>query len=196
MLKAAEREIAEITTTLVINNITREKLRYIAVDDLITVNKNINDEITDIDFKLDVAYDMLLDLRADLDIVVYALKDGVLPFKNMSVINDNLIIKIPFYTYTQNPILMNLGPKIHAQVNLLQTMRGSIDTKISSYGINSVLISLYLNLYITQTITLPTNRENTHTDFEILLASRVIQGKVPSFYAGKYETNSGLIHIE
>jgi len=195
MLDAAEREIYNITSWLVINNITREKLRYIAIDDIIIVNKNNQGEVTDIDFRLDVVYEMLLDLRTDLDRAAIEFKLGDVP-ENSIVLNDNLIIKVPFYAYTNNPLLMNLGPRISFKVNLLEVIRGEVITTVSDYGINTILINVFLNLYVTQSVILPMGREVTDIDFEILIASRVIQGRVPSFFAGGFESHSGIINLE
>ena len=195
MLEAAERELYEITSMIIINNITREKLNHVALEDIIVVNKNQNEEVTDIDFRLDMAYEMLLYLRQDLDRAAFAVKDGEVP-DNASVVNDNLIIKIPFYAYTNNPLLMNLGPRVPVKVNLLEVIRGEIITTVSDYGINTILVNVWLNLYVSQSIILPTGREVTNIDFEILIASRIIQGQIPNFFPGMIERQSGIINLE
>lgn len=195
LLTTAEKELKEVTVLIVGSNISKERLSRIGVEDLIIANKNSKEEITDIDFKLDVAYEMLLELKDALDVAVLAVKQGNISTKT-HVINDNLVLKIPFYAYTNNPLLMNLGPKIYLGIQMIEYIRGSVTTKVTSYGINSVLIDLYLNLQITESILLPTNRESIVLDYEILLASKVIQGKVPNFYPGTYEMNSGEINIE
>ena len=195
MLKSAEKELEEITTMIIVRNIARDNLPKVAIEDIIIVNKNNSDEITDIDFKLDVAYDMFFDLKTKVDSEVFNTKKGIIP-TNASIINDNLIIKVPFYAFTNNPLLMNLGPKIHIMVNLIETSRGSITTEVSAYGINTVLIEVYLNLIITESIILPTKREVITLEFNILLASKVIQGKVPSLYTGKKISESPIFNLE
>jgi len=195
MLLAAEKELKEISTMIIVNNISRENLPKVSVDDIIVANKNANDEITDIDFKLDLAYDMFFDLKAKVDNEIFNVKKGIIP-TNASIINDNLIIKVPFYAFTDNPLLMNLGPKLHFKVNMIETSRGSITTEVSAYGINTVLIDCYLNLTITQSIILPTGREVVSLEFNLLLASKVVQGKVPSLYTGKYQANSPIFNLD
>ena len=195
ILVAAEKELKEITQIVVGNAISKDTLPKVAVDDIIIANKNRNDEITDIDFKLDVAYDMMFELKGNLDLIVLAIKNGEITTKT-TAINDRLIIKVPFYAYTNNPFLMNLGPKIHLQINMIEVVRGSVSTEVKNYGINSVLISVYLNIFISESILFPTNREAINLDYNILLASKVVQGKVPSLYTGKYETTSEIINVE
>ena len=194
MLTAAERELYEITSMIVVNNITREKLNHVALDEIIVVNLNPAGEVIDIDFRLDLAYEMLINLREDLDRAAFALKAGEVP-PGTAVINDELIIKVPFYAYTNNLLLMSLGPSIPVQVNLLEVIRGEISTSVSDYGINTVLIRVFLNLYITQSIILPIGREIMNIDFEILIASRVIQGRVPNLFPGQFGSNSGMINL-
>lgn len=195
MLEAAERELYEITSMIIVNNITREKLNHIAMEDIIVVNRNRNEEVTDIEFRLDMAYEMLINLREDLDRAAFAVKDGEIP-DNATVINDNLIIKVPFYAYTNNPLLMNLGPRVPLKVNLLEVIRGEIITTVSDYGINTILVNVWLNLYVSQSIILPVGREVTNIDFEILIASRIIQGQVPDFFPGGFQRQSGIINLE
>ena len=195
MLEAAERELYEITSMIIVNNITREKLRHVAIDDIIIVNKNNHGEVTDIDFNLDLAYEMLINLREDLDRAAFAVKAGEVP-EGTAVVNDGLIIKVPFYSYTNNPLLMSLGPRIPIRVNLLEVIRGEIYTTVSDYGINTILVRVFLNLYVTQSIILPVGREVSNIDFEILIASRIIQGRIPNLFPGHFGSNSGIINLE
>lgn len=195
LLTAAEKELREITTLIVNSYINQERLSRIGVEDLIIARRNQAEEITDIDFKLDIAYEMFLELKDILDLAVLDIKNGKIKL-DTTVVNDRLIIKVPFYSYTNNPLLMNLGPDIYVKVNLIEHVRGSITTEVTSYGINTALVNLYLNLFVTESILFPVNRENIVIEYNILLASKVIQGKVPSFYTGKYETSSDIINLE
>ena len=195
MLEAAERELYEITSMIIVNNITREKLRHVAIDDIIIVNKNNVGEVTDIDFNLDLAYEMLINLREDLDRAAFAVKAGEIP-PGTAVVNEGLIINVPFYAYTNNPLLMSLGPRIPIRVNLLEVIRGEIYTTVSDYGINTILVRVFLNLYVTQSIILPVGREVSNIDFEILLASRIIQGRIPNLFPSQFGSASGIIYLE
>jgi len=195
VLLVAERELKEISQLTIGNNISREDLPKVSVDEIIIAHRDQNNEITDIDFKLDVAYDMMFALKGKLDLIVADLQAGKLTTKT-TVIGDNLVIKVPFYSYTNNILLTNLGPKIYLKIELLELVRGSVTTKVTSYGINTSLVNVYLNLFITESIVFPTNRENIVLEYELLLASKVIQGKVPSLYTGKYEASSDIINID
>ena len=194
IIMAAERELTEMSQLIIGSKMTRDKFSMVGIDDIIVANRNRDDEIIDIDFKLDVAYDMMLSLRDELDKAVADLKQGKVT-KNSIMIKDNLVVKVPFYTYTNNALLMNLGPKMHIEVNILEILRGAVRTEVKSYGINSVLINVYLDYWLTQSILFPANRENIVVEYELLVASKVVQGKVPSLYTGRYEQSSEILNI-
>lgn len=195
ILETAIKEIKEVTINIVTKNLTKEKLKEITTEDLITIKKNSNDEITDVDFKLDKAYETLIDIKSNIETEVINLKKGIVP-ANTEVIGDNLIVKVPYYSYTRNSLLMNLGPKIYIKVNLLENVIGDVYTRISSYGINTVLINLYIKFYITQSLLYPVKNDKIELEFEVLVASKVIQGKIPSFYNGVLENSSALINVK
>ncbi len=195
IIETAIKEIKEVTINIVTKNLTKEKLKEITAEDLITIKKNSNDEITDVDFKLDKAYETLIDIKSNIETEVINLKKGIVP-ANTEVIGDNLIVKVPYYSYTRNSLLMNLGPKIYIKVNLLENVIGDVYTRISSYGINTVLINLYIKFYLTQSLLYPVKNDKIELEFEVLVASKVIQGKIPSFYNGVLENSSALINVK
>ncbi len=190
--QTAKRELKEITTDLFIKNLTREKLKEITVEKLIIVNKNKDDEITDIDFKLDKAYEVLLDVKGKLEQEIKDLKNKPLPASAVAI-QDNLVLKVPYYVASNNLLLMNLGPKIYVKINLLENVIGDVYTKVTSYGINTLLINLYIKIYITQSLLYPVKSETIESNFEVLVATKIIQGKIPSFYNGVLENSTGLL---
>lgn len=195
LIASTKKEIEEITINIVTKNLAKEKLKQITAEDLIIIIKNDKDEITDVDFKLDKAYKALIDIKDDIEKEVINLKSGAVP-SNATSIGENLVIKIPYYAYTNNALLMNLGPKIHVKINLLESIVGDVYTKISSYGINTVLINLYMKFYLIESFLYPSVSEKIELEFEVLVATKVIQGKIPSFYNGVLESNSSLFNVK
>ncbi len=191
---SAKKELKEITTNIIIKHFSKEKLNEITIDDLIIINKNQNGEVMDISFKLDKAYDVMLSIKDNVDKEIINLKEGNLPDKT-HIIKDNLIVKVPYYSWTDNLILINLGPKIHVQLKMLQNVRGNVYTKVSSYGINSILLNLYISLYVKDGILYPIYNEDIEYTFDLLVASKVIQGRIPSFYNGLLENKSSIIDL-
>lgn len=195
VIASTKKEIEEITINIVTKNLTKERLKQIAAEDLIIIIKNDKEEITDVDFKLDKVYEALIDIKGDIEQEILDLKKGIIPSNTISV-GDNLIIKIPYYTYTNNALLMNLGPKMHIKINLLENIIGDVYTRISSYGINTVLINLYIKFYLIESFLYPSISEKMKLEFEVLVATKVIQGKIPSFYNGVLESSSSLFNVK
>lgn len=195
VIASTKKEIEEITINIVTKYLTKKRLKQIAAEDLIIIIKNDKEEITDVDFKLDKVYDALIDIKSDIEKEVLDLKRGIIPSNTISVGN-NLIIKIPYYAYTNNALLMNLGPKMHIKINLLENIIGDVYTRISSYGINTVLINLYIKFYLLESFLYPSISEKMEFEFEVLVATKVIQGKIPSFYNGVLESSSSLFNVK
>ena len=195
IIQTAEKELKEITMAIVTKNLTKDKLKKVTAEDLIIIHKNKVDEITDVSFKLDKAYDVLLDIKSNIEKEVRDIKKGIIP-SQATAIKDNLVIKVPYYIFTGNALFMNLGPKIYIQINLLENIIGDVYTKISSYGINTVLINLYIKFYIKESFLYPVLSQKMEYEFEVLVASKVIQGKVPSFYNGLMESSSPIINVK
>ncbi len=195
IILTAEKEIKEITTAIVTKNLTKEKLKKVTTEDLIIIHKNQKDEITDVSFKLDKAYDVLIDIKSNIEKEVRDIKNGVVPSSAIAI-QDNLVIKVPYYAFTSNALLMNLGPKIYIKINLLENIIADVYTKISSYGINTVLINLYIKFQIKESFLYPVLSQKMEYEFEVLVASKVIQGKVPSFYNGQMESSSPIINVK
>lgn len=192
---SAKKELKEITTNMVIKHLSKEKLIEASMENLIIINKDKEDAITHIDFKLDKAYEVIFTIKENLEKEVKKLKSGTLTTPAISI-KENLVIKIPYYTWSNNMLLMNIGPKIFIKINLLENVRADLYTKVTSYGINSLLVNLYVTIYIKESLLYPANSEAIEYNFELLIASKVIQGKIPSFYNGILESKSGLINLK
>ena len=73
---------------------------------------------------------------------------------SLEVIYFTSLISNPFSTGVPVP-LMNLGSKLHVKINLLENVIGDVYTRISSYGINTVLINLYIKFYLIESFLYP-----------------------------------------
>ncbi|MDD4705590.1 MAG: sporulation protein YunB [Bacilli bacterium] len=193
--ESAKKELKEITTNIVIKYLTKENLMKVSMEELIVINKDKEDVISHIDFKLDKGYEVILNIKEQIENEVIDLKNGKLHSPAIAI-NDNLIIKVPYYAWSDNILLMNLGPKIYIKINLLENVRGDLYTKVTGYGINSLLINLYITLYIKESLLYPASSEQIEYKFDMLVASKVIQGKIPEFYNGILESKSSVINLK
>ena len=91
--------------------------------------------------------------------------------------------------------LANLGPKIPVKINYMGYLATSVRIKLEDYGINSVLVSLYIDCSITNEFIVPTIQKEINHSYSILLASKIIQGTVPEYYGGSWETKSNILNV-
>ena len=91
--------------------------------------------------------------------------------------------------------LANLGPKIPVKIDFVGTVLTNIKTKITNYGLNNALVELYAYVMITEEITTPVSFNRLDTEYDVLLAAKMVNGRVPTFYGNTYEKESSLFNI-
>lgn len=184
--------INAVLTNVVNNNIRTDIFKKYNIDDLIIVNYQDN-SIVGVDYNLEKAYEVLLEIKRN---IINSMSKEIGNYYNYDykVNNNNVILEMPFYNYTDNVLISNIGPKIIVSLSMVRVLDGSVKTKVKTYGINSLLIELYLNFNVTSMIVIPYNKDgNVINNYEVLLSSKVIEGKVPSMYNGLLESNSSII---
>ena len=92
-------------------------------------------------------------------------------------------------------LLSNLGPKIYVKVNFIGTMLTNIKSKITEYGINNALVELYVTIEVSQELISPVTDKEISLEYDVLIASQVINGSVPEFYGGIITEKSAALSI-
>ena len=110
-----------------------------------------------------------------------------------SFTNNGLILRYPIGLASNNIFLNNLGFKVPIKVILDRSVLCGLITKVSNYGINNVVISIYLNVNIYSNI-ISSQVEVIHNKYEILLDSSIVMGQVPSYLNGRIESSSPIIN--
>ena len=181
--------INTISTNTVNNNIKIDLLKKYNMNDLVMI-KYSNNKISDIDYNLENAYEILISIKKGIIDNIGINMPNLYNYK-YTINNNEIIVEMPFYNYTNNIFLANLGPKVMVKLSMIQLIDGSIKTKVKTYGINSLLIELYVNFKVTSKIIVPnTKEEDVTNDYDVLISSKVIQGEIPSIYNGIFEKES------
>ena len=155
----------------------------INADDLIIVHKNAKEEIMEVDFKI-----------KDCERIMVSIIENMDGSTNM-ISTEGYIIDVPIGYITNSPLLLNLGPKIPVKITTTDVALGSVSTSIREFGINNVLIEIYINIEIETNAILPLKTGTTKNTFNFLVASKIISGKVPDFYGGYISKESSEINI-
>ena len=143
------------------NFITNEE-----VNNILYIDKNKSNEIVYLDYDIDKTYKLLNKYIDSLK------KDN----------SKSKILTVPFFIASDNIIISSLGPKIKFKYEIIDNVKGKIKTKVTDFGVNNALIEMYFELEIGYLVVIPMNKKESVLRTEILISSKVINGKVPTFY--------------
>lgn len=189
-------DVSKIVTNDVILNIVNKNIKpnvfkNYSINDLIEIEYN-NNKISDINYNLEKSYELLMNVKSEINDNI---KSNIVNFDNVEFRKDYLLINIPFYSYTDNLLVSHFGPNVKTKINVIHSVDGSVNTKVKSYGINSLLIELYLNINVISSAIVPFNQELINNNYNILICSKIIQGEIPSIYNGVYEKEGNNLKI-
>lgn len=155
----------------------------IDVDDLIKVIKNSKEEIVEVEFSLDECQKIL---------------ENVVDYMNASLDEYNYVgyrLDMPLGYLTNNPLLMNMGPKIPLKIEVDDVALGNVSTTVEPFGINNALVKVFLDIYLNTAILYPFETIEEKVTFSSLLSSKIIAGVVPDFYNGAINSKSETINL-
>ena len=147
-----------------------------------------------LEYDLNKTYELLGDWLRAIHGEVYEL--NALEFKHydkdFSATNNSFVVSYPLGLASNNMFLNNLGPRIPVRINLLSNVNTNINTKVRNYGINTLLIEMSIQINLTHEI-IALDIEEFEFTYEVLVASKVIQGKIPNYLGGVIEKNSATL---
>lgn len=143
------------------NFITNEE-----VNDILYIDKNDSNEIVYLDYNMDKTYKLLNKYIESLK------KDN----------SKSKILTVPLFIASDNIIISSLGPKIKFKYEIIDNVKGKIKTKVTNFGVNNALVEMYFELEIGYLVVIPMNKKESVLKTEILISSKIINGKVPTFY--------------
>ena len=155
----------------------------IDAENLIKVEKNSKEEIILVDFNI-----------IDCEKLMIAIIDDMNEGTNF-ISTEGYILEVPLGYVTNSPLLLNLGPKIPVKITTTDVAVGSVNTSIREFGINNALVEIYINIEIETNAILPLKTGTTKEKYSILVASKIINGKIPSFYGGYISKESNAINL-
>lgn len=153
------------------NFITNEE-----INDILYIDKNNSNEIVYLDYDIDKTYKLLNKYIDSLK------KDN----------SKSKILTVPFFIASDNIIISSLGPKIKFKYEIIDNVKGKIKTKVTDFGVNNALVEMYFELEIGYLVVIPMNKKESVLKTEILISSKVINGKVPTFYGKNIFKESGV----
>lgn len=173
IINVATIKLNEMMESVVSNNINYNLLKTISLDNILVIDKNSNDEIIRASFNLEKAYLVLDYVTKELENVI-------------SSKEDNYHMELPMFIGSDNILVSSLGPKVYVPVKFVDSILTNLRTNITDYGLNNALVEIYVTINLKSDLIGPVNKKRVELNYEALIASSVIAGRVPSIYGGNY----------
>ncbi len=157
--------------------------------DIIHLTKNEEDEVLTVDYRYDIAYEYL-----SKSMNLFYEKVGDVNLEMPVFKEDNNTMFIPLGTINKkNVLFQSFGFKIPIKVELLNDISMKFKTKISEYGLNNLLVELYIIVKTNNYFFSPNNYYNFSEENELLIASKIVVGKIPLYYGNSIEKSSSIL---
>lgn len=179
--------------------ITDDVINMNSTNDLLTINKNSNGEIVSVNYNLEKTYKLLTKTSSVIKKALVDLENGkidVVDCDNYLENNKNgLVLNIPLFLSSNNIFLNNIGPRIPIVINFNGALLTNVKTKVTNYGFNNALLEIYITVEMEKLVITPVRKDEGKFYYDILIGAVVVNGSVPNFYGGSYESNSKILDI-
>lgn len=176
--------------TYSINEILEESL----TENLFIVKKNNQNEIEQIDYNTKEVNRILKVLNQTIQSKFIKLEEGNIEefiisgtFKkgNLQKTKNGIICEIPIGSLRNNPFYSNFGPIIPVRLSFFGSINSKLDTKITTYGFNSLVVEIFVNVEIEERISMPMSSKVNKVNITAPLSLKIIQGIIPEYYYTK-----------
>ncbi len=196
IIAVAKIKLTEFMQSFLSNNIGYDILKKEELSDILVINKNDDGEILYVDYNLVKAYYTLDVVTKKINGLITDLENGRIPSsKNVIGGKNSFALKVPLMISSGNILIANLGPDIYVPVNFVGTILTNIKSKITNYGLNNALVELYVTVKIKTNLITPVDTTENVIDYDVMIASTVINGRVPEIYGGVLNTESSILSI-
>ena len=195
LIDIAHVKLNEFMDYFLSNKINYDLFKGDNLKDIIVINKNSDGEILYVSYDMDKSYKVLDLVTKELENNINDLENGnVGNIQNVSGGKNGILLKLPMFI-GNNAIISNLGPKIYVPINFVGSILTNLKTKITDYGINNALVEIYVTVKLSTNIISPTSSKEMVIDYDALIASVVVNGRVPSIYGGSIQSKSSGLSI-
>lgn len=182
MINIIKNNISYYDNILIEEYLDTKELRNSYIEELITIDKNSKEEIVNIDINTSKSYILL-------NKIVNNLKNSNSTYRDMYAKNKKnyIVLRYPIGLISNNILINNLGYRIPIRLELNSNILTGIKSKVTNYGLNNALIEVYLRVKFTSNVVYFSLDDRVDNEYEILLASKMIMGRVPEMFNGYLE---------
>lgn len=189
-------------TSNVINSVVNDTISEDIENELFTTQKNTKGEIETLDYDTKKVNKILSSITNKIQKRLTNLEEGDLKnlrisdnfkLKNNNSLKNGILCKVPMGSLRGNTLLINLGPNIPLKISFIGQVQSNLNTKITNYGINNLVLLVDVQVEIEQYITMPIMSKKSTLKITAPLTIKIIQGVVPNYYLTGLEKNSNAI---
>lgn len=195
LLNYAEIESKEIAYLIIDESIDTEIIDKIDPQNLFTVTKTNNGDIQSVDFNTRMVNEILELIGKKIFFNLKKAEEGDLSIINKENSNQSSF-EVPLGKIFSNPLFSNIGPKIPFKFKLAGAVSTNISTVIKNYGINNVVIEVYIDIEANIRMLLPITSHKCLINNRFLVAMKVIPGSIPKYYNSGLNSASNLLTIQ
>ena len=190
---------SKITKYIVNNAYVREKVNFYA-QDIYDIVKSDTNEIKNIIYDSGVINDLvdsiteriykMFNMLESSDLSKINIRENIVSNKDNN--KDGIVLEIPSGIVTNNYIFAGLGPKIPVKISLTGEFESYVSTDVKEYGINNAMITIYINIKVSEQITMPFITNKITVENKIPIFMSLVNGNIPNYYIGGFDKNSDI----
>lgn len=204
LMEYAKQDAKKFALTIMEHSVDDRVLSILKEEEIFTISKNKDGEISDIDFNpiiinkvlnttTKIVSDNLKNIeKGNIDNITYINKEDY----NLKKLKSGIISELPLGLATKNALLSNIGPKIPVRLSLSGNVVSNILTNTKSYGINSAIVEIYAHVEVYEQVMIPFISKEVKIQNNVPIAIKIINGKVPEYYLGEKNLSSFSIPID
>lgn len=189
----------KITKYIVNNAYVREKVNYYA-SDIYDIVKDDANEIKNIIYDSGVINDLINSIGDRVYNMFSMIESGDMRkikvnaniLTNKRNDNDGIILEVPSGLLFNNYLFSNLGPKMPVKISLNGDFESFISSEVKEYGINNAMVTIYINIRVSEQITLPFITDRVVVENKIPIFMSLVNGTIPNYYFGGFNKNSNI----
>lgn len=175
----------------IVNYSVNETLEKNINTELFKITKNKQDEVEILDYNTKEVNRILKAINQSIQEKLLLLEEGNIDefviaetFKNgkFKAVKSGIICEIPMGTLKKNAFFSNFGPNIPIKMTFLGSINSNLNTKVTPYGFNSLVVETTIHIEIATRISIPTSSKQNKIVIDAPLTMKVIQGFIPEYY--------------
>ena len=165
-------------------------------DSFLEITENDVGEIISVDYDMNAIYQISENLKNYLQNNIDTITDIEISFVDfVSSSKDGFVLFMPLGIISNSVFLNNLGPSIPVLIRYIGSVFTNVTTEARDYGVNNVLLNIYLDVSISYEIIGPVTMSKKEFQYRLLLDSKLVQGKVPNLYGGYMNCKSSFFEV-